>query len=77
MTKEQPEYLSYLLRLWRTEGVGQAAAQRRILPLCQPGGGGCFCTGANGPGVTAGRRAGGGPNPPGDELSDGLAEVVQ
>jgi hypothetical protein len=25
MTKEQPEYLSYLLRLWRTEGVGQAA----------------------------------------------------
>jgi hypothetical protein len=25
MAKEQPEYLSYLLRLWRTEGVGQAA----------------------------------------------------
>jgi len=25
MTQEQPEYLSYLLRLWRTEGVGQAA----------------------------------------------------
>jgi hypothetical protein len=25
MTKEQPEYLSYLLRLWRTEGAGQAA----------------------------------------------------
>jgi len=31
MTKEQPEYLSYLLRLWRTEGVGQAAIWRASL----------------------------------------------
>lgn len=31
MTKEQPEYLSYLLRLWRTEGVGQAATWHACL----------------------------------------------
>jgi len=73
MSKGQPEYLSYLLRLWRTEGVGQAATWHACLEDPRSGDSYYFASLEEAVAFVQ-RQMGQASKPPGDVMRDGLAK---